>query len=136
MTDSGERRAVPAGRAMRAVAGVCGFAAVALGAFGAHALKPTLTALATAETWHTASLYHLVHAAVLACIALARPAARASFWLLAAGTVVFCGSLYAFALTGFKSLAMLAPVGGAGLLAGWLCLACHGRGKVDEDARS
>ena len=136
MTASCARCNASSGRRMRAVAGVCGFAAVALGAFGAHALKPALTALATLEAWNTASLYHLAHSAVLACIALARPTARLSFWLLVAGIVLFCGSLYVFALTGLKSLAMLAPVGGAGLLAGWLCLACHGRGEVDEDARS
>lgn len=121
---------------MQAIAGVCGFAAVALGAFGAHALKPTLTALETLEAWHTASLYHLAHSAVLACIVLARPAAWLGFWLLVAGIVLFCGSLYVFALTGLKSLAMLIPAGGAGLLAGWICLAFHGRGKVDDDARS
>ena len=55
-------------RTLRVVAALCGFAAVALGAFGAHALRSNLSALATVETWNTASLYHLVHSAVLFCI--------------------------------------------------------------------
>jgi uncharacterized membrane protein YgdD (TMEM256/DUF423 family) len=121
---------------MRVIAALCGFVAVALGAFGAHALRPTLSALATADTWATASLYHLVHSAVLMCIAMARPTARMGYWLFLLGIGLFSGSLYAFALTGARSLAMLAPVGGACLLAGWISLAFHGESGVDDDAKS
>lgn len=112
---------------MRITAAVCGFLAVGLGAFGAHALRSTLTALATVDTWSTASLYHLVHSAVLLCIALAWPRARLSFWVLLAGVVLFSGSLYAFSVTGLKALAMAAPVGGTCLMAGWLVLAFRAR---------
>ncbi len=108
---------------MRAIAALSGFLAVALGAFGAHALRPTLLVLDTTATWGTASLYHLVHSALLLCIALARPTARLGFWLILAGIVLFSGSLYVFALTGMKSVAPIAPVGGTFLLAGWLALA-------------
>ena len=102
-----------------------GVSAVALGAFGAHALKPTLTAMATMETWQTASLYHLTHAALLACLALARPRARFCFCLFVAGILLFSGSLYVYALTGIKGFAAFAPVGGICLLGGWACLAFH-----------
>ena len=108
---------------MRAIAALSGFLAVALGAFGAHALRPTLILLNTADTWGTASLYHLVHSVALLCIALARPTARLGFWLMLGGIVLFSGSLYVFALTGMKSVAPIAPVGGTFLLAGWLVLA-------------
>ena len=108
---------------MRLIAGVCGFVAVAIGAFGAHALRPALIMLGTSEAWDTASLYHLVHSVALLCIALARPTARLGFWLMLAGIVLFSGSLYVFALTGMKSVAPIAPVGGTFLLAGWLVVA-------------
>ncbi len=111
------------GRMMRVTAAMLGFAAVALGAFGAHALRGTLSLLGTIETWTTASIYHLVHAAVLTGVALAYPRARTSFWLFVAGVGLFSGSLYVYALTGLKPLAMMAPVGGFCLLAGWLALA-------------
>lgn len=111
------------GVVLRVTAALCGLVAVALGAFGAHALRSTLAGLATVDTWNTASLYHLVHAAVLLCIALARPKALLSFWLLLAGIVLFSGSLYVYSVTGLKAVAMAAPVGGMCLMAGWLALA-------------
>lgn len=111
------------GRAQRLIASVCGFVAVALGAFGAHALRSTLVGLATVDTWNTASLYHLVHSAVLLCIALARPKAKLSFGLIMAGIVLFSGSLYVYSITGLKAVAMAAPVGGTCLMAGWIVLA-------------
>ena len=116
-------------RTLRVVAALCGFAAVALGAFGAHALRSNLSALATVETWNTASLYHLVHSAVLFCIACAYPKARLSFWLIFIGIVLFSGSLYVFSLTGLKAAAALTPVGGLSFLAGWLSLA-FGRSDI------
>ena len=116
---------------MRAMAGTLGFAAVALGAFGAHAFKPVLMARVTMEIWQTASFYHLTHAVLLACIALIRPSARRCFWLLVAGVLLFSGALYAFALTGIKSFAAFAPVGGVCLMAGWLCLVFHRDGEAD-----
>lgn len=115
------------GRGMRAVAAASGLAAVALGAFGAHALRSTLVTLATGDVWQTASLYHLVHSAVLLCIALAMPRARISFWLFVTGIVLFSGSLYVFAVTGIRPLAMAAPAGGACLMAGWIALFAAGR---------
>ena len=119
------------GAAMRVMAGMLGVTAVALGAFGAHALKPTLTALATMEIWQTASFYHLTHAVLLVCIALARPTARFCFWFFVVGILLFSGSLYLFALTGIKVIAVAAPVGGFFLLSGWIFLALHRGGEAD-----
>lgn len=110
------------GRGPRVAAALSGFVAVALGAFGAHGLRSTLTALSTGDVWQTASLYHLVHSAVLLCIALAAPRARVAFWLILTGVVLFSGSLYVYSLTGFRPLTAVAPVGGACLMAGWLAL--------------
>ncbi len=106
-------------------AALLGALAVILGAFGAHALEQRLSERAL-EVWQTANRYHFFH--VLALLGLgiweglggrgARAAALA--WLL--GIAVFCGGLYLYALTGIKLGAMLAPVGGLSLAAGWLAL--------------
>jgi uncharacterized membrane protein YgdD (TMEM256/DUF423 family) len=108
-------------RLRMALAALCGFSAVLLGAFGAHAFRGTLTALGTVDTWNTASLYHLVHAVVLVWLA-EKPAATLSYLLFLAGVTIFSGSLYLYAVTGIKTWAMFAPVGGTCLLLAWLAL--------------
>lgn len=105
------------------VAALLGFAAVALGAFGAHGLKETLAHLHTEEIWKTASLYHLVHAAVLLLIAQRTPLRTSAALLFMAGIFIFSGSLYVLAFTGLGWLGAVTPIGGVCLLAGWLLLA-------------
>ncbi len=99
--------------------------AVAFGAFGAHALKQHLSSDMLA-IWHTAVLYHMVHA--LGCIAIGILMPRyqqQSTQIALAGTVmligvlVFSGSLYLLALTGQRWLGAITPVGGAAFLAAW-----------------
>jgi uncharacterized membrane protein YgdD (TMEM256/DUF423 family) len=104
-----------------------GFLAVALGAFGAHALKGRLDADMLA-TFEVGVRYQMVHALALLAVAWACtrwPGAlvNASGWLFVAGSVIFSGSLYALSLTGLRWLGAITPLGGLGLLAGWLCLA-------------
>ena len=104
------------------------FAAVGLGAFGAHALKsrlaPDLMAI-----YQTAVQYHFWHALGLLAVGVLltqKPesaALAAAAWLLVAGIVLFCGSLYALALTGVRGLGAVAPVGGAAFLAAWAAVA-------------
>lgn len=103
------------------IAGVAGALAVLAGAFGAHALKSRLPPELLAS-WQTAAHYHLVHSAVLLALALGaerHPSLRRSFLLIACGTAVFSGSLYALALTGWRLLGALTPLGGVLLVAGW-----------------
>ena len=95
-----------------------------MGAFGAHALKDTFSARGTAEIWHTAVLYQLVHSvALLALAGWNRPAAgpiakAAGCWIV--GIALFSGSLYGLALGGpGRLLGPLTPLGGLALLAGW-----------------
>lgn len=109
-----------------AVAAGSGLLGVALGAFGAHALRERLDVYGR-DVWSTASQYQLVHTLALLAVAmlLLRADARllqASAWSFAGGTLVFCGSLYALALTGIRPLGALTPLGGLGLLAGWTLL--------------
>ena len=104
------------------------FAAVALGAFGAHALKAKL-APELITTYQTAVQYHFWHALGLLAVGvllLQRPdsgALVAAAWLLMAGLILFCGSLYALSLTGVRGWGAVAPVGGVAFLAAWAALA-------------
>jgi uncharacterized membrane protein YgdD (TMEM256/DUF423 family) len=114
-----------------ALCGANGFLAVAAGAFGAHALRERL-ASDLLEIWQTAAHYHLVHAVALglcAWLADAVPGAlpRWAGRLFTAGIVVFCGSLYALALSGVRAFGAITPLGGVALLSGWLCVALCAR---------
>ena len=101
--------------------------AVAAGAFGAHALRALLSPAALA-TFETAVRYQMFHALALLAIAwaLSRWPSRAivwAGWLMIAGVVLFCASLYLLALTGSRALVLATPLGGVAWLAGWCCLA-------------
>ena len=103
-------------------------AAVALGAFGAHAIKGRLAPESFA-VYQTAVQYHFWHALGLLGVAILLgqwPTAQAlawSAWLLIAGLFLFCGSLYALALTGVSWLGALTPIGGGAFIAAWVILA-------------
>ena len=102
--------------------------AVAMGAFGAHALKKTLTPDLMA-IYETAIHYHVYHALGLIAIgllALHLPATALLRWagvLMAAGLVLFSGSLYALSLSGIRWLGAITPIGGTAFLAAWSLLA-------------
>ena len=106
---------------------VFAFIAVGAGAFGAHALRGRLDADMLA-VFDIGARYQMYHALALigvswACTRWPSRLAHAAGWLFACGSVIFSGSLYLLCLTGAKWLGAIAPVGGAALLAGWLCLA-------------
>lgn len=104
------------------IAALFGATGVALGAFGAHGLKAILAANESLEIWRTASNYHLLHAVALLCLAGKPSASGIAFKCFAAGLLLFSGSLYALAITNFKILGAVTPVGGLILIAGWLSL--------------
>ena len=106
------------------IAGLNGAVAVLMGAFAAHALGPDHL---FASAFSTAAHYHLVHAAAMAIAALAGRGAAASRAQMAAvlflaGILLFSGSLYLLALTGFKGFAFVTPLGGLSFLIGWVAL--------------
>ncbi len=99
---------------------------VALGAFGAHLLEGRLAADLFA-IYQKASTYQMPHGLGLILIGLLglhkdSRLLRAAGWLLLAGILLFCGSLYTLGLTGIRSLGIITPFGGSAFLAGWLCL--------------
>jgi len=111
--------------------------AVLLGAFGAHGLRATLSAYSM-SVYHTAVNYHMWHALGLGLVALlARhyPASKLllwSGWLLFGGIVIFSGSLYILAVSGFKWLGMITPLGGLAFIIGWLLVVLFAV-KLDRD---
>lgn len=107
-------------------AGLNGAMGVAIGAWAAHGLEGRLTP--EALDWIRAGAsYQLWHAAAL--LGLAAIAARHSSRLIALagigfglGALLFGGSLYLYAWTWQGWLAMITPVGGALMIAGWLAV--------------
>lgn len=102
---------------------VFGFTAVALGAFGAHALSEGFGEKQMGW-WETATLYLLVHAALVTALGVAdgeRYATAGLIMILGAG--LFAGTLYAMALGAPTWLGAITPIGGLGLLAGWALIA-------------
>ena len=105
--------------------------AVTFGAFGAHGLRGVLDEYHM-SVYEKAVFYHFIHALGLLIVSLLPrsgtfPAAGASnvCWLLAAGVLVFSGSLYTLALTGARSLGAITPIGGVCFIAAWLLLAYY-----------
>ena len=99
-------------------------AAVAIGAFGAHGLKARLSP-EMLGIYQTGVQYHFYHALGLMLVGLAffhlpgSVALRASGWLMAAGVLLFSGSLYGLALTGERWLGAVAPLGGSAFIFAW-----------------
>src|SRR6266850_1988714 len=104
----------------RIAAALC-LLAVGLGAFGAHALKATLQSNGMLEVWNKAVLYHFLHALALVFLALHGAGNRVAYFLLAAGILLFSGSLYTMALIPQLRgwLGAITPLGGLCFLAGW-----------------
>ena len=112
-----------------AIAAVFLALAVGMGAFGAHGLKARLDAYHL-DIYRTAVLYHFLHALGMLIVAtlprtgtLSAESANSVCWLLAAGILIFSGSLYLLAGTGVTVLGAITPFGGVAFILGWLLLA-------------
>jgi uncharacterized membrane protein YgdD (TMEM256/DUF423 family) len=117
-------------RIARIGAGVLGMA-VGLGAMAAHMLKPILTD-AQAANWQTGVLYQILHGLALLIIGLSGVTGRnvrIAVWLFCIGIAIFSGGLYINALTGFKPLGRVIPLGGMAWIVGWFMLAFAGAGR-------
>lgn len=119
---------------LRQTASFLGASGVALGALGAHALQPKLLERGTLQSWQTAVLYQLFHAAtVLGVAALCEssssdPVASARLEragrLIAFGTTMFSGSIYmlCFGIGPKRVFGPTTPLGGLVMLSGWVML--------------
>jgi uncharacterized membrane protein YgdD (TMEM256/DUF423 family) len=98
-------------------AALSGAVAVAAGAFGAHGASGD-----AAEWLKTGATYQMIHA--VAALAVAdRIGARGPALLFLTGAAIFAFTLYAMALGAPRWFGAITPIGGAGLIAGWLWLA-------------
>ena len=82
------------------------------------------------DIWEKAVFYHFIHAIGLVIVPLlARVGLGTSAgsdrvcWLLAAGILIFSGTLYALSVTGIRALGAITPIGGTAFILGWLLLA-------------
>lgn len=101
-------------------------AAVAAGAFGAHGLRARLDA-GQLQLWETAARYLMygglgVLALTVAELARQRPVGLAPV-VLAAGAVLFAGTVFGLALGGPRWLGAITPMGGAAMIVAFLLFA-------------
>jgi uncharacterized membrane protein YgdD (TMEM256/DUF423 family) len=123
----------------RSYAALLGFTGVGLGAFGAHALKSTLLARGTTDSWRTAVSYQLIHSLALLAVSTrnADPNSTVNWdrigglWLV--GTILFSGSIYGLSLGGPKLLGPVTPIGGLIMMAGWGALFLGSEGSRKQD---
>jgi uncharacterized membrane protein YgdD (TMEM256/DUF423 family) len=114
-----------------AIAGALGATGVILGALGAHPPPGMLDGPHLREVWETGAHYQLIHAVVIMAFAAwmrggPAPAGRAATWavgLWTTGIFLFSGSLYLLALGGPRWLGPVTPLGGLGLITGWVMAA-------------
>ncbi len=109
-------------------AAILGAISVGIGAFGAHGLKDMLTANGRLETFETAVKYQFYHTLALFLLGLLMLNFQHAYlnyaaYAFLAGITVFSGSLYVLCLTNMKWLGAITPLGGLGLIAGWVLLA-------------
>jgi uncharacterized membrane protein YgdD (TMEM256/DUF423 family) len=112
---------MPSERSLMTLAVLLALTAVAAGAFATHGLQERGDAHG-AMLVATAARYQMWHAlAIIACLA-AGLQARLACTALAAGAVLFSGSLYALAAGAGHALGWLTPLGGLLFLLGWLLM--------------
>lgn len=117
----------PLDRGWIAFASVNGAVAVGAGAYARHGLAGDAHAQ---ELFQLAEEHQLWHALALLAVVLlvrrssgaARGLARLAGWLFIAGVLLFCGTLYATALSLDLPIRMTAPLGGTAFILGWLVL--------------
>ena len=107
------------------LAAALGFLAVLAGTFGAHGLDGRVEA-ELLPTYEVGVRYLMYHALALLALAAHLPrlgrAGTAVMILWTLGGLIFFGTLVALTLTGLRWFGAITPVGGLGLLAGWVTL--------------
>jgi uncharacterized membrane protein YgdD (TMEM256/DUF423 family) len=100
---------------------------VALGALGAHALAATLNEYDSTTVFITARDYLAYHGLALVAAGFADSRVKdlqieKALLLLAVGAAFFSGALFAYALSNWKPITHLAPLGGGMMIIGWLLM--------------
>src|SRR5262245_39386296 len=114
-------------KVLLSLAGVSLLLATIAGAVGSHALAfPDAQALRSFETAVHFQFFHGLGVIAIALVGLAGlgGSLRAvAAWLMLAGAVLFCGSIYARALGVSPSVVGAAPYGGVAFMLGWVAFA-------------
>lgn len=109
---------------------ILGLLAVIIGAFGAHGLKPFLDEAAR-ESFETGVKYQMYHALLFLVLGSFKRNffrfQKPIFFLLLFGVICFSGSIFLLATNNlttldFKGIALVTPLGGTLLIAGWIFL--------------
>lgn len=105
---------------------------VILGAFGAHGLRLLLTPTEM-DWWQTGVQYQMWHALGLIAIS-GIPSNRLGLpaLLIGLGTLIFSISLYILTFTHWHWIGIVTPIGGLGMIAGWIVLALRARTLVAD----
>tara|TARA_B100000929_G_scaffold279114_1_gene255876 strand:+ start:548 stop:937 length:390 start_codon:yes stop_codon:yes gene_type:complete len=107
-----------------------GLLAVILGAFAAHGLKGTISE-ASLNSFETGVRFQMYHALLLLILGginvLSDKVSKSIYYLICIGIILFSGSIYLLStavISGidFTSIALLTPLGGTLLIAGWVIL--------------
>jgi uncharacterized membrane protein YgdD (TMEM256/DUF423 family) len=112
-------------RWLTALGAANGALVVALGAYGAHAVNDP----ANIALMQTAVQYHMFHTLALLVVGIAAMTRRPSalwWWtggMFLAGILLFSGGLYVMAMTGYRGVAALTPIGGVAFIAAWFLFA-------------
>lgn len=101
-------------------------AATLLGAYASHGMRAAPAE--TVDAVRTAVAFQFYHGLALLAVPLlsahlARRWAAAAGWLFVAGTLLFCGGIYASYLLGVSGASRVAPIGGISFAAGWAAVA-------------
>jgi uncharacterized membrane protein YgdD (TMEM256/DUF423 family) len=109
------------------VAGASLLVATVAGAVGSHALQfPSEQQLRSFETAVQFQFFHgfgIVAATLVGLTGRGGFMRSAAAWLMLAGTVLFCGSIYARALGVAPGIVGIAPYGGGAFMVAWLAFA-------------
>ena len=118
------------------IAGLSLLVATAAGAVGSHALAfPSEQQL---RSFETAVQFQFFHGLGVVALVLVGLSGRGGFirsvaaWLMLAGTLLFCGSIYARALGAAPGIVSVAPYGGVAFMVAWLAFAASAWLKEDE----
>ena len=114
-------------RILLSIAGLSLLVATVAGAVGSHALSfADAQALRSFETAVQFQFFHALGVVAVALVGLEGTGGAlraAAAWLMLAGTVLFCGSIYARALGVSPGIVGVAPYGGVGFMIAWLAFA-------------
>ena len=108
-------------------AGLSLLVATIAGAVGSHALSfADGQAVRSFETAVQFQFFHGLGVIALTLVGVNGPGGRlraAAAWLMLAGTMLFCGSIYARALGAPTDIVAMAPYGGVAFMVSWLAFA-------------